>query len=178
MELATAISLVAVLVALVAVLGLVAVYGRLRQLEAGAATDLSGYSAASTRIAPSAVLPRAGATASLVAVLDRDCAMCHVLWLHLSELRESGDYASLRIVGLLDAPVGDAFGAFGGGSGAELLVDASARADLYEGYAPTLLAVDREGEVRSRRFVYADTDIPSTVRELADSVRRPVTAGK
>jgi hypothetical protein len=45
-------------------------------------------------------------------------------------------------------------------------VDVAARADLFEGYAPTLLAVDASGTVVARRFVYSDTDVPAVLREL------------
>ena len=47
-----------------------------------------------------------------------------------------------------------------GGAPALLRVDVAARADLFEGYAPTVLAVDAAGTVVARRFVYADTDLP------------------
>jgi hypothetical protein len=47
-----------------------------------------------------------------------------------------------------------------------LRVDPAARADLFEGYAPTVLAVDAAGTVVARRFVYTDTDLPAVLREL------------
>ena len=54
-----------------------------------------------------------------------------------------------------------------------LRVDVAARADLFEGYAPTVLAVDAAGTVVARRFVYADTDLPEALRELVARARTP-----
>ena len=67
-----------------------------------------------------------------------------------------------RFVALVDRPEG-----FAHPDGrAELLVDVDARADLFEGYSPTLLAVDAAGVVTHRSFVYADTDLRALVRDL------------
>ena len=54
-----------------------------------------------------------------------------------------------------------------------LRVDVAARADLFEGYAPTVLAVDAAGTVVARRFVYADTDLTELLRELVARARTP-----
>ena len=59
------------------------------------------------------------------------------------------------------------------GGPAFLRVDVAARADLFEGYAPTVLAVDAAGTVVARRFVYADTDLPEALRELVARARTP-----
>ena len=60
-----------------------------------------------------------------------------------------------------------------GSAPAFLRVDVAARADLFEGYAPTVLAVDAAGTVVGRRFVYADTDLPEALRELVARARTP-----
>ena len=51
----------------------------------------------------------------------------------------------------------------------DVVVDTDVRAELFEGYSPTILAVDASGRIRSRTFVYADTD---RVGLVAGLVRR------
>ncbi|MDN5748331.1 MAG: hypothetical protein L0H64_07470 [Pseudonocardia sp.] len=47
-----------------------------------------------------------------------------------------------------------------------MIVDPDARAGLFEGYSPTVLAVDAAGTVTDRRFVYADTDVRGLLLDL------------
>lgn len=158
MSVAVSVALLALLVALFALVALVAVYARVRALEAGRAAGLSGYAALVGRPSPAAVRPGPGQRRTLVAVLDADCGLCHEVVAALAAVAD----AAVRVVALVDradgfAPVGRV----------ELLVDPAARADLYEGYAPTVLAVDPAGAVRDRSFVYPDTDLPALAGALA-----------
>jgi hypothetical protein len=159
-----AVALLALLVALFALVALVAVYARVRALEAGRTAELSGYATLVGRPAPASVHPRAGQRRSVVAVLDADCALCHGVWDALA----AEDDDTTRRVALVDRP-GD-FTARPGSS-AELLADAEARADLFEGYSPTLLAIDATGDVTHRSFVYADTDLRVLLQDLMQQHR-------
>jgi len=160
-----AVALLALLVALFALVALVAVYARVRALEAGRAGALSGYAALVGRPAPAAVRPRAGERVSVVAVLDADCALCHGVW---DALVSSAGDPTARFVALVDRPAEFTVDPAGR---AELLADVTARADLFEGYSPTVLVVDAAGDVTHRSFVYADTDL----REL---MQRHLTTGQ
>jgi hypothetical protein len=168
MSVALAVALLALLVALFAVVALVAVYARVRVLEAGRTAELSGYAALVGRSAPHPVRPRAGERGSVVAVIDADCALCHGVWDAL--VAAAGERPTTRHVALIDRPA--EFRADPTGR-AELLADADTRGDLFEGYSPTLLAVDATGTVVERRFVYADTDIHALLLELTQ--RQPTT---
>ncbi|GAA1830412.1 hypothetical protein GCM10009836_05490 [Pseudonocardia ailaonensis] len=160
MSVSLAVALLALLVALFAVVALVAVYARVRALEAGRAAELSGYASLVGRPAPAAVRPRAGERLAIVAVLDSACASCHALW--DSVVAVSGELDDpVRYVGLVDR-AGDLSGFTGG----ELLADVNARADLFEGYSPTLLAVAADGTVTHRSFVYPDTDLRALLLDL------------
>lgn len=156
MSVTLAVALLALLVALFALVALVAVYARVRALEAGRADELSGYTVIVGRPAPTSVRPHGGQRGSVVAVLDADCALCHGVWDALQEVATD----DTRAVALVDRT-----GEFPAGA-AELLVDADARADLFEGYSPTLLAVDAAGTVTHRTFVYADTDLGALLQDL------------
>jgi hypothetical protein len=145
-----AVALLALLVAMFALVALVAVYARVRALEAAREIGLSGYAAVVGRPAPASVRPRAGQRAGLVAVLDADCALCHVVWDALAGGIDNG----VRVVALVDRA--DAFAVH---PGAELLTDPAARAELFEGYAPTVLRLDAAGTVVHRSFVDAETDL-------------------
>jgi hypothetical protein len=151
-----AVALLALLVALFALVALVAVYARVRALEAAREIGLSGYAAVVGRPAPSSVRPRPGQRAGLVAVLDADCALCHAVWDVLAGgVADTG----VRVVALVDRS--DAFAPH---PEAELLTDPVARAEVFEGYAPTVLQLDAAGTVVHRSFVDADTDLPGLVR--------------
>jgi len=160
---ALAVALLALLVSLFVLVALVAVYARVRALEAGRRAELSGYAPLVGRPAPAAVRPRSGQRAAVVAVLDADCALCHGVW---DAITVAGEQEHIRFVALVDRP--DDFATHPGGR-AELLADADARADLFEGYSPTLLAVDAAGVVTHRSFVYADTDLGALVRDLTQT---------
>jgi hypothetical protein len=163
MSLALAVALLALLVALFALVALVAVYARVRALEAGRATGLSGYASLVGRPAPAAVRPRPGEQVTVVAVLDADCALCRAVLQAMGEAhRSDAVIGGVRYVGLVDR----AADVPAPGGGAELVVDVQARADLFEGYAPTVLTVDASGTVTARRFVYPDTDLPALLRDL------------
>lgn len=167
-----AVALLALLVALFAVTALVAVYARVKALEAGTGpAALSGYAALVGRPAPPAVAPRAGERMSVVAVLDTSCATCLSLWDTLNDVAaELADSApGARYVGLVDHRT-DLAGA-ATGPHAELLADTTVRADLFEGYAPTLLAVDAGGTVFHRSFVYPDTDVRALLLDLVKGHR-------
>ncbi len=156
MSLPLAVALLALLVALFALVALVAVYARVRALEAGRAAELSGYAPLVGRPAPPAVHPRPGESGALVAVIDGDCALCHGVWDALSAVSRPG----IRFVALSDRA--DAFG----DNLAEMIVDPDTRAGLFEGYSPTVLALDAAGTVTDRRFVYADTDVRGLLLDL------------
>jgi hypothetical protein len=158
MTVALAVALLALLVAMFSLVALVAVYARVRGLEAARAAGLSGYAALVGRPAPAAVRPGPGQPRTLVAVLDADCGLCHEVVAALAAVADP----AVRVVALVDradgfAPVGRV----------ELLADPAARADLYEGYAPTVLAVDAAGVVRDRSFVYPDTELPALTAALS-----------
>lgn len=161
MTLPLAVALLALLVALFALVALVAVYARVRALEAASATRLaeaaavSGYGPLVGRAAPAEVAPRAGERGALVAIVDADCALCHGVWAALSGIQ--GD---VRRIAVTDRS--DTFAS----SDAELVVDPAVRAALFEGYSPTVLALDAAGIVRDRHFVYADTDVPALLARL------------
>jgi hypothetical protein len=152
-----AVALLALLVALFTLVALVAVYARVRGLEAGAAAGLSGYLTLVGRPAPPAVRPGPGDRCALVAVVDGACSLCHTVLTELATIPAGG---GTRVVALADRAHDHPLPA------GALLVDAAARADLFEGYAPTVLAVNAAGTVVARRFVYADTDVPALLREL------------
>lgn len=156
MTLTLAVALLALLVALFALVALVAVYVRVRALEAGRAAELSGYASLVGRPAPAAVRPRDGESGALVAVVDGDCALCRGVWDALSAVSRPG----IRFVALSDRA--EPFAP----NMAELIVDPDVRAGLYEGYSPTVLALDAAGTVTRRRFVYADTDVRGLLQDL------------
>ena len=167
MSVALAVALLALLVAAFTLVALVAVYARVRGLEAASGdTGLSGYATLVGRPAPASVRPGPGEGCSLVAVLDGDCTLCATVFQALTAVNAADD---ARVVALTDR-IHDL--AAGPGTGI-LRVDVAARADLYEGYAPTVLAVDAGGTVVARRFVYADTDLPELLRELVARARTP-----
>ncbi|GAA3240964.1 hypothetical protein GCM10017691_43640 [Pseudonocardia petroleophila] len=155
MTLPLAVALLALLVALFALVALVAVYARVRALESGRAAELSGYAPVVGRPAPAAVRPRPGESGALVAVVDADCSQCHEVHALLGEVSRPG----LRFAAVADR-------AGFGESLAELVVDHDVRAELFEGYSPTVLALDARGVVTHRRFVYADTDVRGLLLDL------------
>jgi hypothetical protein len=163
-SIALAVALLALLVALFALVALVAVYARVRALEAGRGAELSGYARLVGRAAPAALRPRSGERVSVVAVLDADCAICHAVWDVLGSSEVQAAASDVRFVALVDRPA--EFAAPAGR--AELLTEPDARADLFEGYTPTLLSVDAAGVVTKRSFVYADTDMRGLVLGLTD----------
>lgn len=151
-----AVALLALLVALFALVALVAVYARVRALEAGRADGVSGYAGLLGSPAPAAVAPAADQDVSVVAVLDADCALCHEVLATLAAAAAPGH----RSVAVCDRD------AFAPAAGVDVVVDAGVRAELFEGYSPTVLAVDASGRIRSRTFVYADTDRAGLVAGL------------
>lgn len=155
MTLTLAVALIALLVALFALVALVAVYARVRALETGRAAELSGYAPLVGRPAPAAVRPREGESGALVAILDADCAQCHDVYALLGEVSRPG----VRFAAVADR-------ADFAGSLAELVVDPEVRGALFEGYSPTVLALDARGVVVRRRFVYADTDVRGLLLDL------------
>jgi hypothetical protein len=165
MSVALAVALLALLVAAFTLVALIAVYARVRGLEAASGdTGLSGYATLVGRPAPASVRPGPGEGCSLVAVLDGDCTLCAAVIQALIAVNAADD---VRVVALTDRIHDPAAGT------GILRVDVAARADLYEGYAPTVLAVDAGGTVVARRFVYADTDLPELLRELVARARTP-----
>jgi hypothetical protein len=163
MSVALAVALLALLVALFTLVALVAVYARLRGLEAAGDVAVSGYPALVGRPAPASARPGPADAAGLVAIVDGDCALCGALLDALADVDAAG---GVQVVALSDR-------AGHGSAPGFLRVDVAARADLFEGYAPTVLAVDAAGTVVGRRFVYADTDLPEALRELVARARTP-----
>ena len=161
MTVTLAVALLALLVAAFALVALVAVHARVRGLEAGFATGPSGYPELVGRPAPPSVRPGPDERGALVAVVDGDCALCRTLLAALDDFTTTGAAARVRVLALTDRAHDHPLP-----SGA-VRVDAAARADLFEGYTPTVLAVDAVGTVVGRRFVYADTDLPAVLHELA-----------
>lgn len=155
MSVEMALALLALLIALFALVALVAVYARVRALEAARETGLSGFAAVVGRPAPPSVRPGPGRRAGFVAVLDADCALCHAVWGALAEVTDT----RVRVVALVDRA--DAFAAH---PGAELLADPGVRAELFEGYTPTVLQLDAAGTVVQRAFVDAEADLPALFR--------------
>ena len=99
------------------------------------------------RPAPVAVRPRPGEQVAVVAVLDGDCALCRAVWQAMGEAHhEDAVIGGVQYVGLVDR----AADVPAPGGCAELVVDDQARADLFEGYAPTVLTVDAKGTVTGR----------------------------
>jgi hypothetical protein len=165
MSVALAVALLALLVAAFTLVALIAVYARVRGLEAASAdTGLSGYATLVGRPAPASVRPGPGEGCSLVAILDGDCTLCATVVDALTAVNAAD---RVRVVGLTDRIHDPAAGT------GILRADVAARADLYEGYAPTVLALDAGGTVVARRFVYADTDLPELLRELVARARTP-----
>lgn len=154
-------ALLALLVALFTLVALVAVYARLRQLEAGR-VQLSGYAALVGRAAPAAVSPRDGELVAVVAVLDADCALCRGVWSALCGAADELRDEPARFVAVVDRLEHG----FDQHPRCELRADVGARADLFEGYSPTLLAVDATGTVTHRSFVYPDTDVRALLLDL------------
>ena len=161
MSVPLAVALLALLVALFALAALVAVYERVRALESGRAAGIVGYDAPVGRPAPAAVRPGPGQRATVLALLDGDCALCHHVWDALAAARLD---PAVRVVALVDRP--DRF-AVHPGTRAELVADGSARVELFEGYTPTVLGVDAAGVVVQRRFVYGDTDVAGLLQATA-----------
>ena len=116
-----------------------------------------------SRAAPVSVRPGPGDAAGLVAIVDGDCALCGAVLDALADVAAAG---GVRVVALADRADHASARSF-------VRVDVAARADLFEGYAPTVLAVDAAGTVVGRRFVYADTDLPEALRELTARARTP-----
>lgn len=159
MTVSLTVALLALLVALSSLLALGAVYVRVQALEVGRAAKLSGREQLVGRPAPRVVAPRVGQRMGVVAVLDSDCALCHVVRDALADVVDPG----VRTVALDTLPGLDH-------GRVELLHDLDARAALYEGYAPTLLALDAAGTVTRRHFVYPDTDLRALVADLTGKV--------
>jgi hypothetical protein len=165
MSVALAVALLALLVALFTLAVLVAVYARVRGLET-AGDAVTGYPVLVGRPAPASVRPGPGEQCGLVAILDGDCTLCATVVEALAAVQAAG---AVHVVALTDRIAGA-----GTTQGAGILrVDVAARADLFEGYAPTVLAVDAAGTVVARRFVYADTDLTELLRELVARARTP-----
>lgn len=164
MSVALAVALLALLVALFTLVALVAVYARVRGIEASGDLAVSGYPVLVGRRAPESVRPAGGDTGVVVAIVDADCALCGAVLDALGPVATAG---GVRVVALTDRL------AHADGVPDFVRVDVAARADLFEGYAPTILAVDATGTVVARRFVYADTDLPATLRELSARARTP-----
>ena len=167
MTVTLAVALIALLTALFALVALVAVYARVRSLEAGTGAGLTGYPTLVGRPAPASVRPRPGERGALVAVVDGDCALCRTVLAALAAI------TGVRVVALTDRD--DAAEGHALAAGA-VRVDVAARADLFEGYTPTVLAVDAAGTVVARRFVYSDTDVPTVLRELAGQATQSAPA--
>ena len=164
MTVTLAVALLALLVALFALLALVAVYARVRGLEAVAVAGPSGYPTRVGRPAPVAVRPRSDERGALVAVVDGDCVLCRAVLAGLADFTTTPAGTGVRVVALTDRLPDPGDQPLPAGA---LHVDAAVRADLFEGYAPTVLAVDAAGTVVARRFVYPDTDVPALLLELA-----------
>jgi hypothetical protein len=159
MTMGISVALLALLFALFALWALVAVYARLRALEASTAVGLSGYPSLVGRHAPPLVRPCPGQRGGVVAVLDADCALCHDVCAAFAAAADRDP--STRFVAIVDREVGLPSGC------AELVVDATTRAELFEGYAPTLLVLDAAGVVLDRTFVYSDTDLGALIGQEA-----------
>lgn len=157
-----AVALLALLVALFALVALVAVYARVRALEAGRADGVSGYAGLLGSPAPAAVAPGPAHAVSVVAVLDADCALCHIVLDTLAAAAGPGH----RSVAVCDR---DGFAA---APEVDIVTDPAVRAELFEGYSPTILAVDASGRIRSRTFVYADTDRDALVAGIVGHTDR------
>ena len=99
MSVALAVALLALLVALFTLVALVAVYARLRGLEAAGDVAVSGYPALVGRPAPVSVRPGPDDAAGLVAIVDGDCALCGALLDALADVDAAG---GVHVVALSD----------------------------------------------------------------------------
>ena len=100
MSVALAVALLALLVAAFTLVALIAVYARVRGLEAASGdTGLSGYATLVGRPAPASVRPGPGEGCSLVAVLDGDCTLCATVFHALTAVNAADD---VRVVALTD----------------------------------------------------------------------------
>ena len=140
MSVALAVALLALLVALFSLVALVAVYARVRGLETAGDAGVTGYPTLVGRPAPVSVQPGPGAQCGLVAILDGDCTLCASVVEALAAVHAAG---AVHVVALTDRIAGAGAGTT---SGAGILrVDVAARADLFEGYAPTVPAASSPG---------------------------------
>ena len=169
-----AVALLALAVACFALLGLIAIYGKLRQIEAGIGTDISGYSLAARRVAPEAVWPREGTEVSIVALLDENCVLCQEMWKTVAEFSSREESDGIRYIGLV--PTGENL-LFPAEGRLEISLDVSVRAELFEGYAPVLLVVDTEGNIQDRKFIYGDTDVVEILTSAHPHSRSKVSIG-
>ena len=158
MSVALAVALLALLVALFALVALVAVYAASARSRRAARPSCRLPSLVG-RPAPVAVRPRP-VSGRVVAVLDGDCALCRAVWQD-GRGAPQGRGDRRRPVRRAGRPRGRRTRP---GGSAELVVDVEPRADLFEGYAPTVLTVGAAGTVTGRRFVYPDTDLPALLR--------------
>ncbi|GAA2415203.1 hypothetical protein [Nonomuraea africana] len=158
MSLPVALSLIAVLLSVFALVAVGGLFFRLRLLERTALDPNGALFSDDVRQAPAALWPSGEQTSTLVMLLDAGCTTCHTLW----EAAGTLDASDVRVVGLASGP--QAAAVFEGQ--AELLVDPDLWTALYEGYSPTAYAIDRQGAVTGRRFVYADSDVPALLAEL------------
>ena len=100
MSVALAVALLALLVALFTLAALVAMYARLRGLEAAGDVAVSGYPALVGRPAPVSVRPGPGDAAGLVAIVDGDCALCGAVLDALADVDAAG---GVHVVALVPA---------------------------------------------------------------------------
>lgn len=157
MSLSTAISLLALLVSVFAVLAVGAVYARFRLLEQTALNARRALFADEVQTVPPALRPRDGERSAVVLQLNNGCSTCHDLWEAVTGYATTRGPGGTRFLGLF--ATAEAAGTFPESPAVERVVDADQWAALSEGYTPCAFRIDAAGRVTDRRFVYRDTDL-------------------
>lgn len=162
MSLATALALLALLLSVFAILAVGAVYARLRIMEQTVLKPGNVRLDDEVREVPQALRPAKGQDGTLVLMLDANCSICQGVW----SAAAAAPPATTRVVAVFSHA--DSAQKFDGP--VEKLADPELWTALYEGYTPCVYAVDAAGQVKDRRFVYADTDLPALFAELFPSL--------
>ncbi len=166
MSVSTALSLLAVAGSVVALLATLGLYHRLRVLE-DSITDLA-YSGPVTAVAPEPIRPRAGQAATLAAIVDTGCPLCHQVleWLPQAAATIPG---GVRLVAVTP-PRDEAWSPADLAPEIEVLRDTAVWRGLYEGFTPMVAVITPTGQITDRVFIYADTDLQATAVRVRQAI--------
>ncbi|MGV9303887.1 MULTISPECIES: hypothetical protein [unclassified Nonomuraea] len=162
MSLATALALLSLLLSVFAILAVGAVYARLRMMEQTVLKPGRDRLDDEVREAPPALRPGRDQDGTLVLMLDASCSICRQVWAAAAAVSRS----RTRVVAVFS----HADSAQGFDGPVEKVADPDLWTALHEGYTPCVLAVDATGRITDRRFVYADTDLPTLFHDLIPSL--------